>query len=279
MRAFAAEVIRLAPDVIVANTPPVLAAVQQETRSLPIVFIQVGDPVGVGFVQSLARPGGNTTGFTNFEFAMGQKWLEILKEMGPAIRRVGVVLMPEHAPNAGQLRVIEAAASSFGVQVTPAGGCDASAMERAIEAFARSGPTGRGALTLCGHCPGRPVAMPHLSSLHARTLSDVLTAFLTSGEAVNEAAAIHWTAQRCGSPAACGACEQTGLPVVGYLGPTSVATATFFVGFRDGDMLRVKTWQSNTAGRRVNSIDCRSWRPSWSVVRWWSLSHPVFRQS
>jgi putative tryptophan/tyrosine transport system substrate-binding protein len=120
----------------------VLAAVQQETRSLPIVFIQVGDPVGAGFVQSLARPGGNTTGFTNFEFAMGQKWLEILKEMAPAIRRVGVVLMPEHAPNAGQLRVIEAAASSFGVQVTPAGGRDHSAMERAIEAFAREPPGG-----------------------------------------------------------------------------------------------------------------------------------------
>ena len=137
MRVFASELVRLAPDVMVANTPPVLAAVHQETRSIPIVFMQVADPVGAGFVESLARPGGNITGFANFEFAIGAKWLQTLKQIAPPVVRIAVVLMPDHVTNAGHLRAVEAAAPSLGVQISSASVRDATEIERAIAAFAR----------------------------------------------------------------------------------------------------------------------------------------------
>jgi ABC-type uncharacterized transport system substrate-binding protein len=120
MRTYAAELVRMAPDVIVAHTPPGLAAVQRQTRTIPIVFVQIVDPVGAGLIQSLAKPGGNATGPTEYEFAMGGKWLELLKEIAPAISRVAVILMPEHVTNAGIFRAIEALAPSLGVQLTRA---------------------------------------------------------------------------------------------------------------------------------------------------------------
>jgi len=134
--ALAAELVHLTPDVILAYGNPVLAALRRETRSIPIVFVQVTNPVGGGFVASLAHPGGNITGFTNFEFAIGGKWLETLKEIAPDTRRVAVILNPENPTASGYLGAIEAMAPSLGVQVTPTAGRDAADIERAIEAFA-----------------------------------------------------------------------------------------------------------------------------------------------
>jgi putative tryptophan/tyrosine transport system substrate-binding protein len=94
---YAEELVRLSPDVILANGNPVVAAVLQQTRTVPIVFVQVADPVGSGFIQSLARPGGNITGLTNFELSMAGKWLELLKEIAPTLTRVAVILHPETA--------------------------------------------------------------------------------------------------------------------------------------------------------------------------------------
>ncbi|HXZ47225.1 MAG TPA: ABC transporter substrate-binding protein, partial [Pseudolabrys sp.] len=137
MQTYAAELVQMTPDVIVANSPPVLAAVQRQTRAIPIVFVQIVDPVGSGFIQSLAKPGGNATGPTEYEFAMGGKWLELLKEIAPAISRVAVILMPEHVTNAGLFRAIEASAPSLGVQLTRAAVREAAEVERAVDEFAR----------------------------------------------------------------------------------------------------------------------------------------------
>ena len=137
MRTYAADLVRMAPDVIVAHSPPGLAAVQRQTRTIPIVFVQIVDPVGAGFIQSLAKPGGNATGPTEYEFAMGGKWLELLKEIAPAISRVAVILMPEHVTNAGLFRAIGALAPSLGVQLARAAVSEAAEVERAIDEFAR----------------------------------------------------------------------------------------------------------------------------------------------
>jgi putative tryptophan/tyrosine transport system substrate-binding protein len=102
-RSHAAELAAMQPDVILANASPVLAAVLRETRTIPVVFAQVADPVGGGFVDSLARPGGNVTGFTTFEYSIGAKWLELLKEIAPSITRVAVLRDPTFAAAAAQL--------------------------------------------------------------------------------------------------------------------------------------------------------------------------------
>jgi len=96
MRVYAKEAVASGPDLILAQTNPALEAVRNATRSLPIIFLQVSDPVGGGFVESLAHPGGNITGFTNFESEIGGKWLQTLKEIAPAVERVAVILHPEH---------------------------------------------------------------------------------------------------------------------------------------------------------------------------------------
>ena len=105
------------PDVILANTTPVTAVLQRQTRSIPIVFVVVSDPVGAGFVASLPRPGGNITGFINFEAAMGGKWLELLKDVAPNVKRVGLMHNPSTAPGGGNYfqPPFEAAASKLGV--------------------------------------------------------------------------------------------------------------------------------------------------------------------
>jgi putative ABC transport system substrate-binding protein len=137
-RIYAAELIKLAPDVILANTSYVVAALQQQTTTIPIVFAQVVDPVSSGFVDSLARPGGNITGFVSLNFDMGAKWLEILKQIAPGVVRVGVLRDPATPGGSGQLGAIQAASSSFGVELKALDVRDAGTIERGLSAFARA---------------------------------------------------------------------------------------------------------------------------------------------
>ena len=138
----AMELTQLQPDVIFATATPSVAALQQATRSLPIVFVMVADPVAAGFVASLAKPGGNITGFPNFEYGISTKWLELLKEIAPHVTRVGVIRDPTVTSNVGQFAAIQSVAPSFGVELTPLGGQDAKEIERAIAEFARGSNCG-----------------------------------------------------------------------------------------------------------------------------------------
>jgi len=135
-RKYAAELVALAPDVIVTDTSFNVAAVQQATRTVPIVFGGVIDPVGAGLVDSLARPGGNTTGFTAFEYAIAAKWLELLKEVAPGVTRAAVLRDPTIAAGVGQFAAIQATAP-FGIELSAVGLHDAGAIEPAVAAFAR----------------------------------------------------------------------------------------------------------------------------------------------
>ena len=137
-RKYAAELIALAPDVILTSGGMTVAALQRATRSVPIVFGSVIDPVGAGFVDSLARPGGNITGFTLFEFGISGKWLELLKQLAPSVTRAAVLRDAAIAAGSGQLGAIQGAAPSFGVELRPVDLRDAAEIERAITAFARS---------------------------------------------------------------------------------------------------------------------------------------------
>ena len=137
-RAGARELIGLAPDVILGSSTPVIAALQRETRSLPIVFATVIDPIGAGFVESFARPGGNMTGFTSIDFDLGGKWVEILKEVDPRLRRVAVLSDPSLPSTVGQLKAIEAGAVALHLALTTIDVRDATEIERALVAFART---------------------------------------------------------------------------------------------------------------------------------------------
>jgi putative ABC transport system substrate-binding protein len=139
MRAQAAELVSLKPEVILGGSTPVKAALRAETLTIPIVFVQVVDPVTAGFVASLGRPGGNITGITNFEFLVGGKWLEILKELSPQLVRVAVLYSPKTAPYAGLLlRSISLAAPSFAIEMIDTPIQDAAEIERAVDAFAQT---------------------------------------------------------------------------------------------------------------------------------------------
>jgi putative ABC transport system substrate-binding protein len=135
MRTYAKELVSSAPDVILAVTNPALQAVLDATRSQPIVFLQVSDPVGGGFVKSLDHPGGNVTGFTNFEAEVGSKWLQILKEIAPGVERVGFLFNPETSAHIGFLRAAETASVTLAVKVSPLGVHMASEIESAITEF------------------------------------------------------------------------------------------------------------------------------------------------
>ena len=136
-RRYAAELVALAPDVIVSSGTPAVAALEQATSTVPIVFVQVPDPVGGGFVGSLARPGGNVTGFMLFEYSLSGKWLELLKEISPHVTRVAVLRDVALAAGSGQYGAIQSVAPSLGVELSPVGVRDASEIERAVTAFAR----------------------------------------------------------------------------------------------------------------------------------------------
>jgi ABC-type uncharacterized transport system substrate-binding protein len=136
-RKYAAELVALAPDVILAHSSASVAPLLLATRTVPLVFTIVADPVGAGFVESLARPGGNATGFTNFEYSIAGKWLELLKEIAPGVTRAAVLRESAIAAGPGQLGAIQALAQSLGVELRPVDVRDAGEIERAITAFAQ----------------------------------------------------------------------------------------------------------------------------------------------
>ena len=138
LRRHAAELAALAPDVILAATgTATVAPLLQATRTVPIVFVIVIDPVGAGFVASLARPGGNATGFLMFEYGLSGKWLELLKQIAPSVTRAAVLRDPAIASGIGQFAAVQAVAPSFGVELSPVDVRDAPEIERAVTAFAR----------------------------------------------------------------------------------------------------------------------------------------------
>jgi len=137
MAAYAAELVAFAPDLILANTTPVLVALKKATSTIPIVFVNVVDPVGRGFVANLARPGGNITGFLIFEFSMAGKWLQTLKQVAPRVKRVAIIFNPQTAPfSESFVRVAEAAAPAFAAEIVPAGVRDNTELETAMVSFA-----------------------------------------------------------------------------------------------------------------------------------------------
>lgn len=138
IRRHAAELAALAPDVILAPAATAVAPLLQATRTVPIVFPTIVDPVGAGFIDSLARPGGNATGFMNFEYSIGGKWLELLKQIAPAVKRVAVLRYAATPSGVGQFGTIQSMAPSLRVEVTPVNMRDAPEIEHAIAAFARA---------------------------------------------------------------------------------------------------------------------------------------------
>jgi putative ABC transport system substrate-binding protein len=151
-RKYAAELVATTPDVIVAPASEITAALMDATRTLPIVFVAVTDPVGAGYVASLARPGGNATGLTFIEYGMSGKWLELLKEIAPGVTRVAILRDPAVAVGIGQLGAIQSAAPALGLETKPIDVRDASEIERGITDFAQGSngglvvPAGPGAL-------------------------------------------------------------------------------------------------------------------------------------
>jgi putative ABC transport system substrate-binding protein len=146
-RKYAAELVALAPDVILAQGSPSVGALLQATLTVPIVFTEVVDPVGAGFVDSLSRPGGNATGFMLFEYSLSGKWLQLLKEIAPGVTRAAVLRDAAIAAGTGQFAVIQAVAPSVGVEVSTVNVRDPAEIERGVAAFARSG---NGGLILTG---------------------------------------------------------------------------------------------------------------------------------
>ena len=142
LRRYAAELVALAPDVIFGIGSLPVASLQQATRTIPIVFVNVPDPVGAGFVESMAHPGGNITGFSSFEYSMSGKWAELLKQIAPNVTRALVLRDPASAAGIGQFAAVRSVAQSLGVEITPVDVRDTDEIERNVAAFARSGNGG-----------------------------------------------------------------------------------------------------------------------------------------
>jgi putative ABC transport system substrate-binding protein len=138
-RTYAAELVALKPDVLVGVTAPVVSALQEATSTIPIVFASVLDPVAAGFVASLARPGGNTTGFSSFEYGLSGKWLALLKEIAPNVTRAAILRDPRQAAGSGQLGAIQSVAPSLGMELGMVAIGDAADIDRAVDTFARGG--------------------------------------------------------------------------------------------------------------------------------------------
>jgi putative ABC transport system substrate-binding protein len=138
LRRYAAELVALSPDVIIATGSAAAGPLLQATRTIPVVFVIVPDPVGAGFVNSLSRPGGNATGFIQFEYGISGKWLELLKQIAPGVTRAAILRDPAISAGIGQFGAIQAVAPSLGVEVSPINVRDAGEIERAIGDFARS---------------------------------------------------------------------------------------------------------------------------------------------
>ena len=148
-RKYAAELVKLSPDAILASGDPVMA-LQQATRTVPIVFTIIADPVGAGLVEGLAHPGGNSTGFMSYEHGFGAKWLELLKEIAPNVKRAAVLRNADESAGIAQFAGIQGVAPALGVELSPIGVRDAGEIERAIMAFARFP---NGGLTVTGSAP------------------------------------------------------------------------------------------------------------------------------
>jgi len=138
IRKHAEELAALAPDAVLISGNAGMAPMLQASRSVPIVFVNVADPVGAGFVESLARPGGNVTGFMQFEYSLSAKWVELLKQVAPNVTRAAVIRDPAISAGVGQFAVIQSVAPSLGVEVSPINVRDVSEIERGLEAFARA---------------------------------------------------------------------------------------------------------------------------------------------
>jgi putative ABC transport system substrate-binding protein len=149
-RMYAAELVALAPDVLLAGSGATMPALMEATRTVPIVFVLVPDPVGSGFVASLGRPGGNATGFTQFEFGVSGKWLEVLKEIAPGVRRTAILRDPADPAGIGQFGALQSAAPSFGMDVQPIDVRDPGEIERGIAALAGAA---NGGLIVTGSTP------------------------------------------------------------------------------------------------------------------------------
>ncbi len=179
-RKYVAELVALAPEVIVTISSTNMTALLQATRTVPIVFVAVADPVGAGYIDSLSRPGGNATGFLLFDYSLSTKWLELLKEVAPGVKRAAVLRDPTISSGPAQFGVIQAAAPSVGVEVSPVNVHDASEIERGVTAFARSG---NGGLIVTGS----PLSLVHreliiaLSARHKLPAIYFLRAFVTDG--------------------------------------------------------------------------------------------------
>jgi putative ABC transport system substrate-binding protein len=164
MRKHAAELVALAPDVILAHSSGALAPLLQVTRTVPIVFTVVADPVGAGYVEGLSRPGGNATGFTNFEYGIAGKWLELLKEIAPSVTRVAVLRESAIAAGPGQFGALQGLAPSLGMELRPVDVADPGEIERAVTAFAQRPD---GGLIVTGS-PGATIHRELIVSLAAR---------------------------------------------------------------------------------------------------------------
>jgi len=164
-RRYAAELVALAPDVILVNGPAALAQLQQATRSVPIVFVNVVDPVGAGFVVSVARPGGNATGFRLSEYSTSGKWLELLKEIAPRVTRAAIIRDPTLTAAVAQFAAIQSAAASLGVELSPIDIRNTGEVERTIAAFARP-PNGGLIVTAAGGLSTRRSLIITLAARH-----------------------------------------------------------------------------------------------------------------
>jgi putative ABC transport system substrate-binding protein len=180
IRRHAAELVALAPDVILAHGDSTVGTLLQTTRMIPMVFPAVGDPVGAGYIESLSRPGGNVTGFMSFENGMGAKWLELLKEIAPEVRRVAVFRDPAIPSGSGQFGAIQAVAPSLRLDVSPVNVRDAAEIERAVAAFAHS-PNGGVILTGSGLASGHRDVIITLAARHKLPAVYFDRSFVTAG--------------------------------------------------------------------------------------------------